>query len=81
MDDGLFRRLKKAAYGSYVRALNSFENLCVEQAQGYFTEQDPWIFPEIYEKMTRQDAENFIAEWVRPEQTALTVIRPGEAAQ
>lgn len=81
LDDGLFRRLKKAAYGSYVRALNSFENLCVEQAQGYFTEQDPWIFPEIYEKMTRQDAENFIAEWVRPEQTALTVIRPGEAAQ
>ena len=78
LDDGLFRRLKKAAYGTFVRSLNSFENLCVEQAQAYFEEQDPWTFPEIYDSMTRQDAEDFLRTWFQPEQTTLTVIRPGE---
>ena len=78
LDDGLFTRLKKAAYGSFVRSLNSFENLCVEQAQGYFQGQDPWTFPEVYDAITRQDAEDFIRTWFRPEQTALVVIRPGE---
>ena len=78
LDQGLFDRMKKAAYGSFVRGLNSFENLCVEQAQAYFEEQDPWTFPEIYDTMTRQDAEDFIRAWFRPEQITLTVIRPEE---
>ncbi|MBQ9934147.1 MAG: insulinase family protein [Ruminiclostridium sp.] len=78
MDQGLFDRMKKAAYGSFVRSLNSFENLCVEQAQAYFEDQDPWTFPEIYDAMTRQDAEDFVRTWFRPEQVTLTVIRPGE---
>ena len=78
LDQGLFERMKKAAYGSFVRGLNSFENLCVEQAQAYFEEQDPWTFPEIYDTMTRQDAEDFIRTWFRPEYMTLTVIRPGE---
>lgn len=78
LDQGLFDRMKKAAYGSFVRSLNSFENLCVEQAQAYFEDQDPWTFPEIYDTMTRQDAEDFIRTWFRPEQMTLTVIRPGE---
>ena len=80
LDDGLFRRLKKAAYGSYVRALNSFENLCVEQAQGYFMDQDPWTFPERYDEMTKESVEEFLGAWVKEEYTALTVIRPLEAA-
>lgn len=78
IDEALFQRLKKAAYGAYVRGLNSFETLCVEQAQGYFAGQDPWTFPEIYDSLTRQDAEAFLRTWVRPEQTSLVVIRPGE---
>ena len=78
LDQGLFERMKKAAYGSFVRGLNSFENLCVEQAQAYFEEQDPWTFPEIYDTMTRQDAEDFVRAWFRPEQITLTVIRPEE---
>ncbi|MDY3013835.1 MAG: pitrilysin family protein [Evtepia sp.] len=81
IDEGLFRRLKKAAYGNYVRALNSFETLCVEQAKGYFSDQAPWSFPEVYETITRQDAEAFLRRWIRPEQAALAVIRPGGKAQ
>lgn len=36
MEEAFFQRLKKAAYGAYVRGLNSFETLCVEQAPGVF---------------------------------------------
>ena len=78
MDEALFQRLKKASYGAYVRSLNSFENLCVEQAQAYFAEGDPWTFPEVYDAMERQDVEGFLREWVRPEYTAMVVIRPQE---
>ena len=76
IDEALFQRLKKAAYGAYVRSSNSFENLCVEQAQGYFAGQDPWTFPEIYDALTAQETAAFLAQWVKPEQTALVVIRP-----
>jgi len=76
LDDGLFQRLKKSAYGAYVRSLNSFENLCVQQARSYFAEQDPWTFPEIFDTMTRQGAEDFLRTWLRPEQVTLSVIRP-----
>lgn len=78
LDEALFQRLKKSAYGSYVRSLNSLENLCVEQARGYFSGQDPWTFPDIFASLERRDAESFLRDWVCPEQTALTVIRPGE---
>ena len=78
VDEALFQRLKKASYGAYVRSLNSFENLCVEQAQAYFAGGDPWTFPEVYDAMERQDVEGFLREWVRPEYTAMVVIRPQE---
>ena len=81
MEEAFFQRLKKAAYGAYVRGLNSFETLCVEQAQGYFAEQNPWTFPEIYDALTRQDVEEFLRVWIKPEQTSLIVIWPEEAGK
>ena len=81
LDDGLFQRLKKALYGMYVQSLNSFANLCVEQAKGYFANQDPWTFPAVYEAMEKQDVERFLSNWVQPERTSLVVIRPQEEAQ
>ena len=78
IDEEFYQQVRKASFGANLRGLNSFENLCVEQAQAYFEEQDPWTFPEIYDTMTRQDAEEFIRTWFRIEQMTLTVIRPGE---
>ena len=53
----------------------------MEQAQGYFDGQDPWTFPEVYDSITREDAEGFVRTWFRPEQTTLVVVRPEEGAQ
>jgi len=79
LDDALFHRLKKAAYGNQVRALNSFEHICIEQAQASFREQDIWTFPEVYQSLSKGDAEDFIRTWIQREYASLAVIRPGEA--
>jgi predicted Zn-dependent peptidase len=80
IDEGLWKRLKKAAYGSRVRSLNSFENICVELAQAHFAGEDYFSFPEVYDQIRKEDVEACIRAWVTPERSALSVVRPqGEA--
>jgi predicted Zn-dependent peptidase len=80
IDEGLWRRLKKAAYGSRVRSLNSFEHICVELAQAHFAGEDYFSFPQVYDQIGKEDVEGCIRAWVTPERAALSVVRPqGEA--
>ena len=79
IDEDLWRRLKKAAYGSRVRALNSFENLCVGQAQNFFAGADALTFPEVFDGLTKQDAEQLLERWVTDGRTTLSVVWPKEA--
>ena len=74
----MFQRLKKAAYGNQVRSLNSFEHLCVEQARAYFSHEDIWIFPEIYDTIEKSDVEQALQQWIAPNRTAMAVICPKE---
>lgn len=78
IDEDLWARLKKAAYGSRVRALNSFEHLCVGQAQNFFTGADALAFPEAFDTLTRQDAQQLLERWVTDARTTLSVVRPRE---
>ncbi len=78
IDARLWERLKKASYGSHVRGLNSFENICVGQAQAWFAGYDRFEFPSVFAALDKSDAEDLIARWVREERTALSVIRPKE---
>jgi predicted Zn-dependent peptidase len=75
----LWTRLKKAAYGNQVRALNSFEHICVEQAQGHFAGVEFLRFPEVFESIQKSDVEDCIRRWFAPERVALSVVRPKEA--
>lgn len=76
VEEELFKRLKKAAYGNQVRALNSFEYLCVEQARAYFAEEDLWIFPQIYDTIQKEDVEKALRNWIDNDRTALSVVTP-----
>jgi len=76
VDDGLWERLKKAAYGSKVRQLNSFEHVCISLAQAHFAEEDFFAFPEIYAALTKADVEEFIRTQMLPERCALAVVEP-----
>ena len=76
IDPQLWARLRKGSYGAKVRSLNSFENLCVSQAQTFFQGTDFLNFADLYDAITKEEAEQLIQNWVIPERTALSVIRP-----
>lgn len=78
VDKGLWERVKKGVYGNRVRGLNSFEHLCVNQAQAFFAGYDFLHFTEIFDAITKKEAEEMIADWVTEERTALSVVRAKE---
>lgn len=80
VDPALWERVKKGVYGNRVRGLNSFENLCVGQAQAFFAGYDFLRFADLYDSITREEAEELIANWVTEERTALSVVRAKEAS-
>jgi len=80
IDPTLWERLKKAVYGNRVRQLNSFENLCVGQAQNFFLGADALAFPDIFASLTAEDARQLLEQWVTRERTTLSVVRPKEGS-
>ena len=81
IDPALWERIKKGMYGARVRGLNSFENLCVGQAQSFFRGVDYLSFAGLYDAVTKKEAEELIEKWIVPGRTALSVVRPkGEQA-
>lgn len=78
IDDVLWERQKKAAYGAAVRQLNSLENICIESAQSHFDGEDFLRFPELFKSIEKTDAQQMIAQWCTPERTALSIIWPKE---
>ena len=78
IDPALWERLKKAAYGNRVCQLNSFENLCVDQARHFFLGADALQFPEIFASLTAEDARQLLKSWVTQERTTLSVVWPKE---
>ncbi len=81
VDQDLWERVKKGVYGNWVRGLNSFEHLCVGQAQAFFAGYDFLRFAEIYDSITKAVAEKLIESWVTRERAALSVVRTKEDAQ
>lgn len=81
IDDAAFRRAKRAAYGSWVTSLNSFEDTAVTLAQDYFEGIEYLTFPEVFQSIKREEVENFIARWLTEDHCALAVVLPGEAKQ
>ena len=80
VDAALFQRFKKASYGSMVCALNSEEQVCIEQAQGYFAGVDYLDFPAVFDTVDQADVEEALRTWCTAERSALAVVRPGEDA-
>lgn len=78
IDEHIFARLKKAAYGSRVRSLNSFENICIELAQAHFAGAEYFSFPEVYDMIGKEDVQDMIRRWFIPERAALSVVNPKE---
>ena len=76
IDQALWERLKKAAYGSMVRQLNALDGICFELAQARFDGEDYLTFPQVFQSIERADAETLLREWCVEGRSALSVITP-----
>lgn len=81
VDEALFLRLKRALYGNTVRGLNSFENICVNQAMAHFNGFEYLTFPDCFSSVTKEDVEACIARVAVEERTSLAVIWPKGGAK
>ena len=73
-----WERLKKAAYGTMVRHLNSMEDTCIELAEAHFSGEDYLSFPQVFQSIECADAETLLRFWCVEERTALSIIAPEE---
>lgn len=76
IDEKLFSRLKKSAFGRRLRDLDSFESTCYRQCAYYFEGCDYFNFPTVYNSVNIEDIASFLAESVVPEQMAISLIFP-----
>lgn len=76
LEEEFYQRLRRAAYGSMLRSLNSLEDVAVSMAEGYFRGFDYYRFPEVFDTVTKADVEAFLRENITRERMAVSVIRP-----
>lgn len=68
--------MRRAAFGSSLRGLNSFENIAVSLTEGYFHGYDPFRFPQVFETITKDDIAAFLGENATEERAVLSEIVP-----
>ena len=76
IEPALWQRLKKGVYGTKVRGLNSFENLCVGQAQAFFAGFDYLRFADVFASISMEEGVALITRWVNEGRAALSVVNP-----
>ena len=78
LKDEDFLRMKRSAMGRRIKALDSFDatcfRLCAYQAAGF----DYFRFPEIYQKIEKEELLRFLEQVVVPRRCSLSVITPFE---
>ncbi len=76
LDEAAFGRARKAAYGSRLRGLESFEDLCFNLARGHFGGYCPLDAFSLLSDISADECAAYIAENLAPERIALSVITP-----
>ena len=75
-DAALFGRLKKAAIGSHIRALNSFEVIASGLAEGHYNKYDALDVPKILDSVTIDDIHNYLRKSLVSDSFAMYTICP-----
>lgn len=78
LDAGLFARIRRAAYGMRVRGLGRFGDLAYDLAASAFEGYQTLDAFSVIESATKEEAEKFIADTLRREALALSVVRRRE---
>ena len=78
IDEDFYQRVRRAAFGSNLRGLNSFENTAVSLTEGYFHSYDPLRFPQVFDSITKADIADFLRQNITPERSVFSEILPKE---
>lgn len=76
IDEDFYQQVRRAAFGSNLRGLNSFENIAVTLTEGYFHGYDPFRFPQVFESVTKEDVRAFLRDNIRGDRAVLSEIVP-----
>jgi predicted Zn-dependent peptidase len=76
LDPDFYQRVLRAAFGSMLRSLNSFQNIAVSLTEGQFAGYDPLRFPQVFDSIRQEDILAFIREELSPEHGALSTVVP-----
>ena len=78
VDREQFRRLKKSMLGRRLRELDSFENTCYRICAFYMDGVDYYDYPAVFDTVTPEDVEQFLAAVVQRERAAISIVYPKE---
>ena len=76
IDPDFFEQIRRASFGATLRALNSFENIAISMADGYFRGFDALRFPEAYASIEKADVERFLRKNLTDSRRAISIIEP-----
>ena len=81
VDDADFARMKRSAFGRRIRDLDSFDSTCFRLCAYELSDYDYFQFPEVYERIEKEEIQEFIRRVVCAERCSLSVINPLEEAE
>ena len=73
-----FLRMKRSAMGRRIRDLDSFDSTCFRICAYHFSDFEYFRFPAVYAEVTQEEICAFLAQIVRKERCALSIIDPKE---
>ena len=78
VDAEAFLRMKRSAFGRRVRDLDSFDSTCFRLCAYALSGYDYFDFPALYERIEKEEIQEFLHRVVRAERCSLSVINPLE---
>jgi len=76
LDKNVYERVRKAAYGKFLRQLNSVERISHTFLSSYFREANIFDYFDVYDKISFEYTSNIFKEHFNPDNFALSVVNP-----
>lgn len=78
VEEAEFRRIKRSAMGQRIRQLDSADSVCFRLCAYHFSDFDYFRFPEIYEAITADDVQRYLAGVISEERCGIVMVKPIE---
>lgn len=76
IEEAVFRRIKKALYGKYIRRSSDASGVCRMQVEAVFSGAMAFDFAEVFQSITQAEIVQRVQAWVKPNRTAMAVVVP-----